>query len=396
MSLAEDLKRPQTPAERLARQLEFQVNRERARRKAKRVVDAEEAPTRAPLQALTLEQLFDRRTPDYLVDQLLPEGALAELVGDSETLKSFFAIDLGLTIAAKQCDFFGLAVVRHGPVLYVAAEGAGSFQFRLRAWGTEHQVDIKSVPFFTIASPINLRDASFQEELQRIVSEVRPVVIIVDTLHRCIPGAEENSSRDLGEVVGFATRLQADSGAAVLFLHHPPKSDPDGRGRGSGALYYAADTEINAVLQGEEQPDGTKVVVISVKKQKDDAKVSLTLRNRIVPVCNERGYEMVYESGRAITSCILTLASDADVAAAKEGPANDISRRVKEFVRAHPGTTFVDIRSGVKASAESVRQAVQELESSGVLTKADVKRGRTWAVEYRIAEATTEAPWGEM
>ncbi len=362
---------------------------ERARRYAKRLVESEEQPAHPPLRALTIQELFDRPTPDYLVDQLLPVGALAELVGDSETLKSFVAIHLGMAIATKQSEFFGLQVVKHGPVLYIATEGAGSFQFRLRAWGTAHNVDIRTVPFFTIASPINLRDAGFQRELEQIVSTVRPVVIIVDTLHRCIPGAEENSSRDLGEVVGFATRLQAESGAAVLFLHHPPKSDPSGRGRGSGSLYYAADTEINAVLEGDERADGTKVIVVSVKKQKDDAKVSLTLTNRIVPVLNEHGGEMAYESGRKITSCILVRASETEVAAAKEGPVNDMAQRVMEFVRANPGSTVPEIRSGVKASKVLVRQAIEDLEANKVLARTDVKRGRAWAVEYRVAVEAT-------
>src|SRR6185369_15499141 len=106
-------------------------------------------------------------------------------------------------------------------------------------------------------SPVNLRDIEFQLELQAIVTKIKPVLIIVDTLHRCIPGAEENSSRDIGEVVGFATQLQAKYRTAVLFLHHPLKGSPDGRGRGSGALYYAADTELNAVVDGDENLDGT-------------------------------------------------------------------------------------------------------------------------------------------
>ena len=256
---------------------------ERARRAARKIVDAEERPPRPPIRALSVAELLERPTPDYLIDQLLPEGAFAELVGDSESLKSFLSIHFGLSIASGRPDVFGLRIVRHGPVLYIAAEGAGAFQFRLRAWGDEHDIDITKVPFFTIAAPINLRDLLFQAELERIVGEVQPVLIVVDTLHRCLPGADENSARDLGEVVGFATRLQAQSGCCLLFLHHPPKSDPAGRGRGSGALYYAADTELNSMIEGAEQPDGTKIVTVSVKKQKDDAKLSSRSRTSSCP-----------------------------------------------------------------------------------------------------------------
>lgn len=357
----------------------------RIRHEAKRAVLAEQAPPRGPIRALTIRELYDRPQPTYLVDGFLPAGALAELIGDSESLKSFLAIDLGMSIAAHKHDFFGLRVVTGGPVLYIAAEGAGSFQFRLRAWGAANDVDVTTLPFFTIASPINLRDVGFQLELQAIVADVKPVLVIVDTLHRCIPGAEENSSRDLGEVVGFATQLQADSGAAVLFLHHPPKGDPAGRGRGSGALYYAADTEISSVVEGDENPDGTKVIVLSVKKQKDDVKTSMTLTNRIVPVLDELGRPLCHPSGRAITSCVLELASDEARAVATQGPEDRLADQVLGYLRIPPGRTRAEIRESVKASATRLNAALDGLESRQQVTRKDVKSGRAWRVEYSAA-----------
>jgi hypothetical protein len=378
MSLADELKKSQTPEARYQRvkeQREFM-------RRADAELDAAKYASREPLRALTVQELFDRPAPDYIVDKLLPVGALAELVGDSETLKSFIAIHLGMAIASCQPDFFGLPVMKHGPVLYIAAEGAGSFQFRLRAWGTAHGVDIRAVPFHTIASPVNLRDETFQGELQAIVNQIRPVAIFVDTLHRCIPGAEENSSRDLGEVVGFASRLQAETGACVLFLHHPPKSDPTGRGRGSGVLYYAADTEIGVTLEGAEQPNGTKVIVAAVKKQKDDAKVSLTLTNCVVPVLNEHGRPMAYTSGRAITSCVLVKATEADVNTAREASSTQVEKRVLDYVRANPGKTAPEIREGIRVGSTAANAALDDLVQQQVLMKETEKRGRTKATVY--------------
>ncbi len=367
---------------------ETAIDLERAKRHAKRTVDAEERPPRPPLRALTVAELYARPDPEYLVDQLLPRGALAEFVGDSETLKSFFAIALGMAIAAKQAKFFGLDVMTHGAVLYIAAEGQGAFKHRLRAWGTAHGVDTTTVPFRIVASPVNLRDETFQQELRTLVSEIQPVLIIVDTLHRCLPGAEENSSRDLGEVVGFATRLLDEFGATVWFLHHPPKSDPSGRGRGSSVLYYAADTELNAVLEGAEKADGTKVIIVAVKKQKDDAKVSLTLKNLIVPVLNEQGRPMAHpKNGRAINSCILVVASADEVNAAKNGPADTLAHRVVEFLLAHPRNTKVEIREGVKARVSSLNDAIDGLLADKRITKEHAKRGRVWADEYQVGKS---------
>jgi hypothetical protein len=179
-------------------------------------------PEARPLRALTIDELFAQPSPDYLIEQLLAERALGGLVGDSESLRSFWAIDLGLSIISAQPDLFGLQVVKHGTVLYIAPEAGGAFKFRVRGWAHEHDVDVTAVPFYTIKSPLNLLDPPSQQEVRAVVLHVQPGLIVAETLHRCLPGAEENSSKDVGAVVGFATQ-QAESGAAVLFLHHPPR-----------------------------------------------------------------------------------------------------------------------------------------------------------------------------
>lgn len=363
------------------------IELEGARRQARRHWDAAECPPHEPLKALTPRELFARPRPEWRISKVLPDGALAELVGDSESLKSFIAIHMSLAIASGRVDFFNHKV-KQGAVLYIAAEGTGAFQYRLRAWAHHHNVDIRELPFRTIAAPVNLRDATFQEELRQIVADVKPALIVVDTLHRCIPGAEENSSRDLGEVVGFATRIQSESGAAILFLHHPPKNDPSGRGRGSGALYYAADTELSSVIEGDENPDGTKVVTLSVKKQKDDAKVSLTLTNRIVDVRDEDGRPMADSSGVPIRSCILELASDSDLDAAKNGAIEKRDRQILDFVRANPHSNKAEIRAAVKGKTHTVSKAIDALQESGRLKWKPGQRGKAKCDLYYVPEAS--------
>lgn len=367
-------------------EFETEVNYElgvlRVRDEAKRRIAAEDAPKRLPLKELTPAELYALTPPDYLVDELIPSGALGEVIGDSETLKSFLMISLGLSIATGCRTFFGKAITRCGPVLYICAEGAGAFQYRMRAWAKQHNVTVDgSTPFHTIIAPMNLRESSFQEELREIVIRLKPVLIIVDTLHRVIPGADENSSRDLGEVVGYATRLQAENRAAVMFLHHPPKSDPSGRGRGSSSLYYAADTELSCVLEGDEQPDGTKFIRVSVKKQKDDAKTSFLVKNKIVNILNDDGRVMANSVGRPITSCVLVEATEEELANASNAKSDQGTKKLLDFITAHPGCTKGEIRTGVAMKANTLSGAVDQLMDERRITK--TSNGRR--DEYRIA-----------
>jgi AAA domain len=133
---------------------ETAIDVERARRRAKRTVDAEEQPERPPLHAYTIEELLARPRPSYLLDQWIPTGSLCQVVGEPETLKSFFMCHVGLTIASGAAKCFGHPVTHAGPVLYIAAEGGGAFQFRILGWCQEHDVDPLTVRFRVIPLPV--------------------------------------------------------------------------------------------------------------------------------------------------------------------------------------------------------------------------------------------------
>ena len=71
-------------------------------------------------------------TPEMLVGHVLECGTLAELYGDSNTGKSFVALDLAFSVATG-CQWHGEAV-RQGGVLYFAGEGERGLSRRARAW----------------------------------------------------------------------------------------------------------------------------------------------------------------------------------------------------------------------------------------------------------------------
>lgn len=224
---------------------------------------------------------------------------------------------------------------------------------------------MRDTPFHTIPVPVNLRDPDFQAEFRTLATRLNPVLIIVDTLHRCTPGTDENTSRDIGEIVAFAQTLQYEHRATVLFLHHPPKNDPAGRGRGSSTLYYAADTEISAVMEGEENPDSTKMVTFKVKKQKDDQKISFTLMNRIVELRNDAGDLMAYASGRPIRSCILVEATEDEQAEA--GGQQKREGRLLKYISNNPNCTKTSVCTFLGGDKRDVLQGIEDLVTKGLV-----------------------------
>ena len=356
------------------------IDYERARRRAKDVCDAEERPPHPPLVALTLAELFDRPAPSYLIDQFIPQIGLVQVVGEPGTLKTFFMLHASLSVASGQPDFFGYPIVKHGAVLYIAAEGAGALQFRIRAWCQEHGVDPLSLDstFRVIAMPVDFRDPLFQQELRAIVEAIHPILIVPDTRARCTPGAEENSAKDMGEVVNFCSELQ-QLAAAVAFVHHPTKSDPKGGGRGSGAFFGAGDTEVR--LDSDDPPgtQGDRTITVTCAKQKEDSPFApLKLVGRIVAVRHLNGCEMAHESGRVITSIVLRLADDGDVA--------DHARKAEAVDRTIDLNVLAVMKKYPAATSQSKLRVYAELNQNDVAAAVGRILRAGWAVEGKRSQ----------
>lgn len=386
MTVAEQLKQPETPEQRYERRVTFHVGEERAKRQAKRLVDAEEQPPRPPLKALDLAELFTLPPPAYIIDQFITENGLVQVVGEPGVGKTFFMLDAALSIASGQPSFFNLAILKHAAVLYIAAEGAGALQFRIRAWCHERGVDLRDLAdtFRVIPLPVNLRDPAFQQELQAIVETIHPVLVVVDTRARCTPGADENSAKEMGEVINFCSALQQT--AAVAFVHHPTKSDPRGGGRGSGAIFGALDTEVR--IESDDPPEATeRAITVTCAKQKDDMPFApLSLITCVVPVCNFDGDVMMHASGREVTSVVLRMAKPEDEAARAD------------MVRAEEHATDVKVLTAMKRypTATNQKRLRDRVGLNMAIVQASIERilQREWAVEGRRGEAYQLTPLG--
>src|SRR5688500_1017439 len=91
-------------------------------------------------RVLSLAELLTRPIPPELVDDLLIAGSVATLVSAPGIGKSFFAIDLALSIATGKAMFLNkpLRIDKPAPVFYVIGEGAGRFNLRVKAWQQYH------------------------------------------------------------------------------------------------------------------------------------------------------------------------------------------------------------------------------------------------------------------
>lgn len=204
---------------------------------------AEEPPDPFAGRLLTSQQVRALPPPEYLIDRWLTRDSLAVLYGPSTSGKTFLAIDWALHVATGSW-WNGLPTLG-APVLYVMGEGAAGLGKRLDAWALHAKLpDLDAFHGVTwLRGAINLSDLSEVGPLIDLVARLEPALVIFDTLARCMVGVEENSAKDVGQVVANLDRVRSASGACVVGLHHTGKDSANGA-RGSSALRAAVDTEV--------------------------------------------------------------------------------------------------------------------------------------------------------
>lgn len=238
-----------------------------------------------------------------IVEGVLTAGGMSCMYGESNTGKSYAATDLGFCIA-RGVPWLGKRVER-GAVIYVAGESAGSIRQRIRAYRKRHGTKLEA--FGLVSTALNLLDPSADvdaliELVKAKASEIGEsiLLVIVDTLARAMPAADENSALDMGRLVAAGDRIRQATAAHVLYVHHSGKNSLAGA-RGSSALRAALDTEL------EVTKDATaKLHYIEVKKQRDLASAGSRLAARFVPI--ELGFN---QWGNSVTACVVEHADSA-------------------------------------------------------------------------------------
>jgi hypothetical protein len=229
----------------------------------KNLGDPEERPVLAK-HLLNRSALRRLPSPEPLIDNVLDQGSVALLYGRWESGKSFIALDWAWSVATGRP--WQSRQTEQRKVLYVAAEGAFGLKGRVDAWETGWDRNIGDESFGVLPRPINLTHPGEITALGDLIEWNGYGLVVIDTLARCMVGADENSAKDCGQVVDALARLRESTPGGrgvILGVHHTGK---DGKTfRGSSAFEAGADTVYSVVKDGglitldrEKRKDGPK------------------------------------------------------------------------------------------------------------------------------------------
>jgi hypothetical protein len=169
---------------------------------------------------------------------VFPYEGLAALYGPSASGKSFLATDLSVAIAEGN-PWFGIRTAQ-SKVIYVALEGESGFKNRVAAWELENNRTLPA-SMFMVMQPFQITNPTDVDALAASIP--MDSVVIVDTLNRAAPTSDENSSKEMGEILQACKWLQGLIGGLVVLVHHTGKDTTKGA-RGHSSLFAALDGAI--------------------------------------------------------------------------------------------------------------------------------------------------------
>jgi hypothetical protein len=184
--------------------------------------------------------------PEYFVEDIMPEESFGFVIGEPGCLKSFIVLGLALSAAAGLDEWLGYKINKHGPSVYVTTEGLSDVKNRMMAWEKMTGIDTDTIPFYLTPDSMNFMQKPDVYKMTRTVQKAQtlegkpPVLVVIDTASRVLPGADENLQKDMTLFIAACDYIRQSFKTCVLAVHHMSRNS-NGTMRGSTVFDGAAD-----------------------------------------------------------------------------------------------------------------------------------------------------------
>ncbi|MCA8999220.1 MAG: AAA family ATPase, partial [Planctomycetaceae bacterium] len=165
---------------------------------------------------------------DYWVDDVLTVGQPAIIAGQSKSLKTSIAIDLGISIASGGKFLGEHRVLRPGTVGVISGEsGEATLQNTAQRICTCKGLDLAELPIIWEFNIPQISSPEHVQELRRHIQRHKIEVLILDPAYLAL--LDEESAKHasnvfaMGAVLRQLSRLIADLGVTLVLVHHVTK-----------------------------------------------------------------------------------------------------------------------------------------------------------------------------
>jgi len=199
-------------------------------------------------QLTSLEEVFQYPETSFLIDPILINGTVSILGAYTGTGKSLIALSIIKSVLTGDPLWGKYSVLRTGPVILVDEETPQSFlKERLKKMKFKENLPL----YFLHFQGVRLDKDEFFDALMLRIEEVKPILVVIDSLIRVHRQREDEASSM--SVVIERLRKIANSGTTVLVIHHHRKAEGplNQKLRGSSDIPGGVDVEYALIPKDE-------------------------------------------------------------------------------------------------------------------------------------------------
>lgn len=182
----------------------------------------------------------------WLVRSLWSEQAVGFVAGTPKSCKSWFGLDLAISVASNTPCLDRFEVQQPGrSLVYLAEDSLPQVRRRIAGICQHRRLDLQTLDLFVVTSPsLRLDSAEDQARLDATLADLRPRLVLLDPLVR-LHHIDENSAAEISALLGGLRLLQRKYRAAIAVVHHIGKRSHSQLGqalRGSTDLHAWSDS----------------------------------------------------------------------------------------------------------------------------------------------------------
>ena len=328
------------------------------------------SPTMPDVQLMSGADFLRLPAPVELVKGVVLDRGTTFLTSRFSGGKSALGLSLAFAVASGSDQWMEHDVLRHGHVIYLAAEAQHGLSARYaRLLEAAGRPDDPYPRLHFVTSPVPFMHPRAADAVLAALAAVGipltdVVLFVVDTWHRTGAGAEENNNDHVRDRLATVARIVDATGCAMLVLAHPGKGREDTRGGGS------AEDDADAVIRLERDGVDAPLVTVKCAKLRDAEPFAPWIfrldRGLAVPVTREEA-----AAARANAALAPGSVGRAVLVALGTGPKTN-----KELVDAGRRAGFMDRTvKGILAALESKRLITPPLRITRIDGRTQATRG---------------------
>lgn len=240
----------------------------------------------------------------YVVKGLFGKGQIIVTWGAPGSGKTFVITEMACAVGAG-VRWHGRRT-RKGIVLYVAAESARPYIENRCAALKRERPEYADAEVLFVPLALDLLHAA-KGDVEAVIAAAQKIarehgevaLIVIDTLATSFGGGNENAPEDMNMYVANVLFIRAQTGAAVLIVHHSGKDEAKGM-RGHSALLGALDAEL--AVEGE---PGAEHILRTGKVREGERDADLfAFSFRVVSLGTD-------SEGDSVTTCVVEVKDEA-------------------------------------------------------------------------------------